>query len=174
MDWYAQIFEVIDMRSFSNLWFWLALAVMWSTVSHFVVGVPHDLIRRAEREGGIALADAEALARIYTRRVLFIVHQGGLFLVAFSSFFTAVLVVLAVVYEVEFAQALLCLFVPLQIVSFLTLRLCRIIDRDSLEGLALMKRLRNHRVMVQVIGMFSLFFTSLFGMYQNLTLGVFG
>ena len=174
MDWYATIFEVIDMRSFSNLWFWLALAVMWSTVSHFVVGVPHDLIRRAEREGGTALADAEALAHIYTRRILFILRQGGLFLVAFGSFLTTGLIVLAVFYQIEFAQAVLCLVVPLQLVSYLTLRVCLRIEREGLDGLPLMARLRRHRVMVQVVGMFSLFFTSMFGMYQNLTLGVFG
>lgn len=162
------------MRSFSNLWFWLSLAVMWSTVSHFVVGVPHDLIRRAEREGGTALADAEALAFIYTRRLLFIARQGGLFLVAFASFLTTMLLVLAVFYQIEFAQAVLCLILPLQLVSFLTLRICQRIERDSLEGLPLMARLRRHRVMVQVVGMFSLFFTSMFGMYQNLTIGVFG
>lgn len=174
MDWYETIFEVIDMRSFSNLWFWLALAVMWSTVSHFVVGVPHDLIRRAEREGGVALADAEALALIYTRRVLYIARQGGIFLVAFASFVTTGLLLLAVFYAVEFAQAVLCLLIPLQLIGFLTLRICRIIERDGLEGLPLMARLRRHRTMIQVIGMFALFFTSLFGMYQNLTLGVFG
>ena len=174
VDWYGTIFEVIDMRSFSNLWFWLGLAVMWSTVSHFVVGVPHDLIRRAEREGGIALADAEALAHIYTRRILFIARQGGIFLVAFACFFTTGLVTLAVFYRMEFAQAVLCLFVPLQVISLLTLRICHMIERDGLEGHRLMSRLRRHRTMVQVIGMFSLFFTSMFGMYQNLTLGVFG
>lgn len=162
------------MRSFSNLWFWLALAVMWSTVSHYVIGVPHDLIRRAEREGGTALADAEALAHIYSRRLLFIIRQGGLFIVAFTAFLTTGLIVLSVFYGVEFAQATLCLFIPLQIISLLKLRVCARIERDSLEGLALMSCLRRHRVMVQVIGMFSIFFTSLFGMYQNLTIGVFG
>ena len=29
MDLADTIFEVIDMRSFSNLWFWIALAVVW-------------------------------------------------------------------------------------------------------------------------------------------------
>lgn len=174
MDWYATIFEVIDMRSFSNLWFWLALAVMWSTISHYVIGVPHDLIRRAEREGGTALADAEALAQIYTRRLLFIVRQGGLFIVAFACFLTTGLVVLAVIYDMEFAQATLCLFIPIQIISLLKLRICAQIEREGLDGLPLMTRLRRHRVLVQVIGMFSIFFTSLFGMYQNLTFGVWG
>ncbi|MCU0909379.1 MAG: component of SufBCD complex, partial [Rhodobacteraceae bacterium] len=31
MDWYLTVFEVIDMRSFSNLWYWIGLAVLWSS-----------------------------------------------------------------------------------------------------------------------------------------------
>ncbi|MEC7258626.1 MAG: component of SufBCD complex, partial [Pseudomonadota bacterium] len=51
MDWYSSIFELIDMRSFSNLWFWIALAVTWSTTSHWVLGVPFDMVNRARRNG---------------------------------------------------------------------------------------------------------------------------
>ena len=47
LDWYQSIFELIDMRSFSNLWYWIALAVMWSTASHWVLGVPWDMVIRA-------------------------------------------------------------------------------------------------------------------------------
>lgn len=173
MDWYKTIFEVIDLRSFSNLWFWLALAVLWSTVSHYVIGVPHDLIRRAEREAGQSLADVEALANIYTRRMLFIWRSGGMFILAFISFLVTGLVLLATVYEVEFAQAVLCLLLPMLIVGTLTLRTCQIIETDALEGEALIRRLRRHRITVQTVGMFALFFTGMFGMYQNLTIGVF-
>jgi len=174
LDWYKTIFEVIDMRSFSNLWFWLSLAVLWSTTSHFVIGVPHDMMRRAWREGGQALADVEALAHIYTRRLLYIARAGGIFLVAFLTFFTTALVVLAAFYAVEFAQALLCLVIPMMLVGALTLRTCLRIEAEALEGEALLNKLRTHRVAVQTVGMFSLFFTGMFGMYQNLTLGVFG
>ncbi len=45
--------------SFSNLWYWIALAVMWSSTSHWVLGVPYDMIQRARREGGQAEADLE-------------------------------------------------------------------------------------------------------------------
>ena len=38
LDWYATVFELIDMRSFSNLWFWIALAVVWSTAKYIYVG----------------------------------------------------------------------------------------------------------------------------------------
>jgi hypothetical protein len=173
LDWYKTIFEVIDLRSFSNLWFWLALAVLWSTVSHYVIGVPHDLIRRAEREAGQSLADVEALANIYTRRMLFIWRSGGMFILAFISFLVTGLILLATVYEVEFAQAVLCLLVPMLIVGTLTLRTCLIIESGTLEGEALIRRLRRHRITVQTVGMFALFFTGMFGMYQNLTIGVF-
>ena len=56
MEIYAILTEIIDLRSFSNLWFWIALAVMWSSTSHWVLGIPHDMIQRAKREGGQAMA----------------------------------------------------------------------------------------------------------------------
>lgn len=173
MDWYKTIFEVIDLRSFSNLWFWLALAVMWSTVSHFVIGVPHDMIRRAERDAGQPLADVEALAHIYVRRFLFIIRSGGLILIWFICFMVTGLALLALHYKVEFAFAVLCLFLPLLGVMALVLRTCLKIEDTDLRGPDLLRILRRHRVTVQTVGMFALFFTAMFGMYQNLTLGVF-
>lgn len=173
MDWYKTIFEVIDLRSFSNLWFWLALAVLWSTVSHFVVGVPHDMIRRAEREGEQAQADVEALAHIYTRRFLLILRTGGLILVGLVCFLVTSLIVLAIFFRMEFAQALLCLVLPMLGVMTLTLRTCLAIERHDLRGPDLFRTLRRHRITVQTVGMFALFFTGMFGMYQNLTLGTF-
>jgi hypothetical protein len=174
LDWYKTIFEVIDLRSFSNLWFWLALAVMWSTVSHFVIGVPHDLIRRAERDAGDTLADVEALAHIYTRRFLVLMRSGELLVIWFICFMISGLMLLAILYRVEFAQALLCLALPMLAVGGLTLRTCLAIERADLRGPELLRRLRRHRITVQMVGMFSLFFTGMFGMYQNLTLGVLG
>ncbi|MEM9756043.1 MAG: component of SufBCD complex, partial [Pseudomonadota bacterium] len=32
--------DVIDLRSFSNLWYWIVLAVFWSSASHWGLGVP--------------------------------------------------------------------------------------------------------------------------------------
>ena len=45
------LFSTIDLRSFSNLWFWLMLAVAWSNVTHYVMGVPFDMVQRAKRKG---------------------------------------------------------------------------------------------------------------------------
>ena len=79
MDWYQEIFEVIDMRSFSNLWFWIVLAVVWSSVSHWILGVPYDMVSRARRDsGGTAEADLEAIVRVNINRLLLIVQHNGM------------------------------------------------------------------------------------------------
>ena len=71
MNWYDTVFEVIDMRSFSNLWYWIALAVLWSSVSQWVLGVPFDMILRARREKeGEAMDDLQDLVRINVNRII--------------------------------------------------------------------------------------------------------
>ena len=111
MDWYESVFEVIDMRSFSNLWYWIALAVFWSSVSHWVLGVPHDLIMRARREnGGQAMEDLHDLIRINVNRIIYIADVSGSWLFLFSSAVLTMLGLTAFVYDVEFSQALSCWF----------------------------------------------------------------
>lgn len=91
MDWYSTVFELIDMRSFSNLWFWIALAVMWSTTSHWVLGVPWDMVLRAQREGGQYEEDLLDIVRINTNRLLHIGTVSGLWLLGFACFFLTML-----------------------------------------------------------------------------------
>ena len=86
VQWYQVIFELIDMRSFSNLWYWIALAVLWSSTSHWVVGVPFDMILRARRQGGQPQADLETMVRINVTRLLYIARTSGLWLVGFACF----------------------------------------------------------------------------------------
>ncbi len=172
MDWVQVIFELIDMRSFSNLWYWIALAVLWSSASHWVLGVPFDMITRARREQGQALDDLEAIVRINTTRMLFIAQTSGLWLVAFISFVMAMLAVLAVFYRVEFAQAVLLLMVPATILGVLSLRTARLIAAGEAQGQALFRRLIRHRFSTQILGMLAIFVTAMFGMYQNIQIGV--
>ncbi|MEP3053977.1 MAG: component of SufBCD complex, partial [Ascidiaceihabitans sp.] len=80
MDLSETLLEIIDMRSFSNLWFWIALAVMWSTASLWVLGVPNDMIVRARRSAGQAEVDLEDLVRINCNRLLYIAQVSGLWL----------------------------------------------------------------------------------------------
>jgi hypothetical protein len=168
LEWYALIFLLIDMRSFSSLWYWIALAVLWSSASHWVLGVPFDLINRARRSGEQAVDDLVVLARINARRMLDISRNGGSWLIGFVCFSMTILALLAVVYRVELAQAVLFMFAPMVLVGYLSLRLALRIETEAPVGDALVRLLMRHRFMVQLIGMLAIFVTALFGMYHNI------
>lgn len=174
MDWYSNISELIDLRSFSNLWFWIALAVMWSTASHWVLGVPYDMVVRARRQGGQAEIDLEDMVRINTNRLLYISGVSGLLLLAIACFILTGLAILGFWYSVEFAQALFLLAFPMSIVGLLNISTARLIQQDGATGEALRRRLAVHRTITQAIGMVAIFVTALWGMYQNLAVGPFG
>lgn len=174
MDWYETVFEVIDLRSFSNLWYWIGLAVIWSTASHWVLGVPFDMVLRARRHGGQASIDLEDLVRINCNRLLYIGRMSGLWLLAFSCAVISALAVLGFWYGVEFAQALFLFVFPLSIVGLLSMSTARLITDEGASGELLHKRLGRHRLYTQIIGMFSVFVTAMWGMFQNLTVGPLG
>lgn len=174
MDWYTVIFELIDMRSFSNLWYWIVLAVLWSTSSHWVLGVPFDMISRAKRYGGQAQDDLEMMIRINTGRMLYYVRAAGLWLVAIWTFLFTMLLLLSFVYDIEFAQAVFCLYVPFSLLMLMSVRTSLLIEAGENAGEALHRRLLRHRVATQFLGMVSIFVTSLYGMYQNMHIGVLG
>ena len=162
------LLDVIDARSFSNIWYWIVLAVAWSTASHYVLGVPYDMLVRARRHGDEAEGDLNTLVGVNVRRMLYISRVSGLVLLAFWAFLITGLLTLAFWYWIEFAQAVALILVPMTFVGFLTLRTAEQIAAEQPEGEALYKRLVRHRFWTQVIGMLSIFVTALFGMYQNL------
>ena len=164
--------EAIDFRSFSNLWFWIALAVLWSTASHWVVGVPFDMVRRAARGNEQSLEDMHVLANIHARRILFIAEETGLITTAFSFFLVTMLALLGFLYRVEFAQAILLLFLPLMLVAWVTLRAARKVD--GLDASDLGNLLFRTRRLIQFLGIVSIFVTSMWGMWVNLNANVLG
>lgn len=174
MDWYSKVFELIDMRSFSNLWYWIALAVLWSSASHWVIGVPFDMVARARRRGGQAVEDLDMMVAINVNRLLYIAETAGLWVIGMSAFLLSTLAVLAFWYEVEFAQAVIFLLAPMVLVFQLSLRTARRIAAEGIAGPELWRRLMIHRMVVQGIGVVSIFVTSLYGMWQNMHIGVFG
>ena len=161
--------EMLDLRSFSNLWFWIALAVMWSTASHWVLGVPYDLVLRAARHGGQAETDLEDLTRININRILYIASVSGLWLLGLGSFLLTSLVLLGFVYDLQIAQALFCLGFPMSIVWWLSLRTAQRIRTEAASGALLRRRLTRQRIWTQLIGMISIFVTAMWGIYATLS-----
>ena len=78
------------------------------------------------------------------------------------------LFLLAFVYHIEFAEALFFLGFPLSLVGLLSINTAMLISVEGMEADVLFRRLRRHRTYVQFIGMFSIFVTATYGMYQNL------
>ncbi|WP_299753850.1 component of SufBCD complex [uncultured Boseongicola sp.] len=172
MNWYDTVFEVIDTRSFSNLWYWIALAVLWSSVSHWVLGVPFDMIIRARREDeGEAMTDLQDLVRINVNRILYVAEVSGTWAILFGSAAVTALGLMAVFYNVEIAQAVLLLAGPLALLGALSHRTSRIIRTSGVQGSALIQQLMRHRFATQMIGVVAIFITAMFGMYQNLHVG---
>lgn len=172
---YETLLEVIDMRSFSNLWYWIVLAVVWSGASHWVLGVPYDMIQRARRGGDgahDAMGDLEDLVGVLVRRMLLIGQVSGLWVLGFICFTLSALAILAFWYGVEFAQAVFLLAFPLTLVGGLALSTARKIVDRGLEGEGLIKALLSHRFWTQVVGIIAIFVTAMWGMYQNLLVGV--
>ncbi|NCO21547.1 MAG: component of SufBCD complex [Rhodobacterales bacterium] len=174
MNWYTAVFELIDMRSFSNLWYWIALATVWSTASHWILGVPFDMVTRARRFGGQAETDLDLIARINVNRLLFIARVSGLGLVSLASMLLTGLAILAFWYGVEIAQAVFLIALPMTIVWAMAVSTAKAIQAEDALGEALRRRLTRQRMITQLIGILSIFVTALWGMYKNLDLGPFG
>ena len=159
-----------------DLWFWIALAVMWSSASHWVLGVPWDMILRARKRGlgDPAMADMETMVSINARRILYIAQESGLLMAGFSFFLLTCVVLLGFVYNREFAQAVFLLGLPMSLVWLLSVfTASRIRDRD-LQGVALVNCLIRHRTYVQLIGVASIFVTAMWGMLQNMSASALG
>ena len=175
MDWYDSVFEVIDLRSFSNLWYWIALAVLWSSVSHWVLGVPYDTILRARRKKpDTAVQDLHDLTRVNVNRILYISEVSGSWMTLFGSAMLTALGLSAFVYGVEFAQAVFLMVLPMSILAVLSVRTARIIRTKELQEDDLIRQLLRHRFGTQLIGVASIFVTAMYGMYKNLYVGPFG
>lgn len=167
MDVFGIASEVIDMRSFSNLWFWIALAVLWSSASHWVMGVPHDMIYRARRLGGEAERDVQDLARIYATRILDVIDSALPVVIGFACFWFTVLGALALFYDVEFAQALFLMLAPMTLVIWHSVRTARKVIAAPGEAQALFQSLLWHRRVTQLVGMLAVTVTAFFGMWHN-------
>ena len=171
---YSSILELIDMRSFSNLWYWIGLAVLWSFAGHWTVGVPYDLVVRARRIGGQTELDLLDIVRINVNRLLYIVEVSGLVILGLGCFFFSGLAILGFHYEVEFAQALFLLLFPLCFVMLVNITAAHRLRRQEPTLEIISKSLMRCRVYTQIIGMIAILITSLWGMYQNFSATLLG
>lgn len=174
LELYSIIVSAIDLRSFSNIWFWIALAALWSNVTHYILGVPFDMVLRARRLGAWAMEDLEAFTDAQARRRVLYLRGSGVWLTGFWAAILTILLILAVGYKFELAQALSLMCVPLTLVGIISMRFAVVHDAAPLRGEALVRSLLNHRLLVQALGLLAIFATTMWGMWYNLALRPFG
>lgn len=172
MDFLDLARDVIDLRSFSNLWYWIALATMWSTLSHWVLGVPFDIVTRARRGHERSAHDMQVLAEVNVNRILTIMDMSGTIITGVLSCIITGLAVTGWVYGIEFSQAVFLLFFPLTLVAALSVRSARRLRATGFADLG--HRLRLHRIWVQGLGVVFIFITAFWGMWVNVRVGPWG
>jgi hypothetical protein len=145
LDFLDLVTEVIDLRSFSNLWYWIVLAVMWSSLSRWVLGIPYHIVQRARRGHVESQRDLLLLVEVNARRIWEFAALSGTLLVAASGL----------------------LLLPLLAVTGLSFVTAHQVQNAEIDQLYL--RLRNHRMIVQLMGVISIFITAFWGMYTNVT-----
>lgn len=160
---------LIDFRTFSNIWYWLAVMVTWAVATHWVIGVPFDMVVRARRQGGQAAQDLDILVAINLRRLLTLSGTPAVILVGIGAFVVTAAAMLGFVYGLELAQGLFCLAFPLVFVAFLTWRSCQRLALDQPTGPALIRALVRLRFWIQLIAITALFCTALLGIYVMLS-----
>jgi hypothetical protein len=168
--WLTTVLEVIDLRAFSTVWYWLALAALWTAATHWIVGVPYDIVRRAIRGDGQAAADLDVLARLHARRLSAAWAGAGWPPVAAASFGLTVVATLGFGYGLELAQGAFLLLLPAAGVAWLNLATARRIEGADL--VTIVHLLHRHRRIVQLTAASSILLTSMWGMWVNLTASV--
>lgn len=145
------------------------LAVAWSNVTHFVMGVPFDMVQRARRRGGAVMDDLNMLAQIQARRRIGYVRNAGPWFLGVWMLILSMLVTLGFYNGYELAQAFALLFGPLTVAGFISMRLSARVEAGGLEGEALVRAIIRYRLLLQAVGLLAIFVTTLWGMWHNLS-----
>lgn len=172
MDFFDLVTEVIDLRSFSNLWYWIVLAILWSSMSAWTIGVPYHLVTRTRRGDAQAEVDMLVLTRMNAERNILYAETSGAWAMGFSTFILTGLFITGWVYSVEFCQAVFLLLCPSMIVVGLGVWTSQRLKDDDYQHVP--QILRQHRTMVQMLGVVFIFITAFWGMYQNVNVGPLG
>lgn len=172
LDFFDLVTEVIDLRSFSNLWYWIVLAILWSSMSHWTIGVPYHLVTRTWRGDAQAEADMMVLTRMNAERNVLYAETSGTVATGFSTFLLTGLAVIGWAYGIEFCQAIFLLLCPSMIVLAIGVWTSFRLKADDFHHVT--QILRQHRTMVQMLGVVFIFITAFWGMYQNVNVGPLG
>ncbi|MCY3997723.1 MAG: component of SufBCD complex [Rhodobacter sp.] len=174
MEWRETVSALIDTRSFSSLWFWIAVLAVWFTMGKRVLGVPVGIMRRAARNDGQAQKDLEDLVRIRARYLHQTGRRSGTWIVAVFCAVLSGLGLTGFLYGVEIAQALFLLVFPTASWCILELVTAARIDSEAPTGEPLREHMWRQRNRVQLVGLLSALVSVAVGLRTILATAVIG
>ncbi|TJZ91595.1 hypothetical protein FA743_10890 [Paracoccus gahaiensis] len=179
MPQFDSLIGLLDSRSFTTIWYWLALIGMWSAAGRTVLGVPSEVLARARsaQDGGAGQGPAVITLLDWLSLVLprwrLRPQEGAVFL-GVTSFLMTSLIVLGFGFWLEMAQALVLLLGPFWVLFWMRVRLARRLlpliaaAQDGTTPLAeaalsVAKSMTWHRRWVTVLSMISVALAALWG-----------
>lgn len=124
------ILQFLDSRSFSSIWFWLALAASWTWTTRAILGVPAEIVHRAHRQPDTdADPSSDALLLLDWLSLNLprwqVTPREGALVLALGTFLLTSLGILGFGYGLELAQAMFLLTGPFALLTVLRFRLAR-------------------------------------------------
>ncbi|MER2508508.1 MAG: component of SufBCD complex, partial [Amaricoccus sp.] len=116
--------------SFYSVWYWILTVVLWALICQRPLGVPYDMILRADRLPEVA-DRVDFLAHIQAERLNGLRETVGGPAAALIGFGLAMLAVLGFGFGVEVAQAGFALTFPMAMVAVATLALAARARREG-------------------------------------------
>ncbi|QPH54331.1 hypothetical protein [Pontivivens ytuae] len=158
----------IDFDSFSSLWYWIFMALAWTSRTHWTIGVPFDAIIRADRRGPPWEEHVDVIAHAMAARFHLFVRRGGAWVVGVTTFALTAVGTAALLFGNEFAQAIFAVALPMVIAEAGDVRLALRIHDEQLSGYELRRAIVWRRFLNQATGLFSILLASAFATFQFL------
>lgn len=152
----SDIFALIDMTSFTSVWYWIFLCLTWNSLSHRTLGVPFDMIIRADKHGDLFERDVDHIAHAQSRRLTYMFGRFGVVIIGVTAFFVSAIGAAAFVVGFQTSQAVFVVLIPVLCVGSSEMRLAYRIRRDDLRGSPLRRKIVLHRFFHQLFGIASL------------------
>lgn len=161
--------DLITLRSFSNIWYWLMVTVYWGHVMQAPLGVPAEYLRAARAGDRVAAADLSTLAVIGARRRLGDEARSPAWRVALWAFLLTALGSLSLGYGIEIAQAVFLIAAPAGLVAWFTDHAARRILTSADPTGEAGPILGQLKLRLQILGIVAVFVTALWGSYHTLS-----
>lgn len=117
-------------RSFGTIWFWLVFVGVWMNSAREILGVPLHVMIVARKAQKSDEPEGPEVLRLLDWLSLILPHwqvslREGVVILALASFCLTSLAVLGFGYDLEMAQALTLLLVPMHLLFWMRVRLAR-------------------------------------------------